>query len=311
MKITKQGIALAITIILCFSLNQTAVNSLNDTMQQEGSSLATNEQQIKAFPGGTEINFDDKGDGNPIGTSYPGVDFSPGYTIWNSSGHINYPPESGENVAYSHDINNWFIFEMPIQKVGLFVSTASIDYNLVFTAYTNQSVAIEEISITANAVNQYIEFNSYLGRIYNISVSGIGGFNFHWTIDTIKYLEFISPTPNLIDFEDLTDGTMIYGKYAGLVFSPDFQIWDSTIYAPYPPHSGNNVAYSHEIMPNITFSFPVKSVSFYINTGSGYTMQILAYSESGILLEKEYVYGNTPQQYVTLSSHLGFICSGQ
>jgi len=44
MKRKKQSIALAITLILCFSLNQTAVDSLNDTMQQEGSSLATDIQ---------------------------------------------------------------------------------------------------------------------------------------------------------------------------------------------------------------------------------------------------------------------------
>jgi len=131
MKRIKQSIALAITLILCFSLNQTAVNSLNDTMQQEGSSLTTDEQLIKQAPWEAIIDFEDLGDSDPIGASYPGLDFSPGFSIWNSTGSTYYPPESGENVAVSHEVNNWFVFDIPIQKVGLFVSTAISDYNLV------------------------------------------------------------------------------------------------------------------------------------------------------------------------------------
>jgi len=244
---------------------------------------------------------------DPIGSSYPEVDFSPGYRIWNSSGNIYYPPESGENVAVSNDVNNWFIFDIPIQKVGLFVSTAGIDYKLVFTAYTNQSVTIEEISITASTANQYIEFNSPLGRIHNISASGIVDFNYHLTIDILSYLEFISPTPNLIDFDDLAAGTDILGNYAGLYFTPDFETWASSPSGNYPPHSGSNAIYTHELMPNITFNFPVEFVSLYINLGSDYDMTVQAYSESGILLDQEYVYANKPHQYVEFRSLLGMI----
>ncbi|MBY9001872.1 MAG: hypothetical protein KGD64_13215 [Candidatus Heimdallarchaeota archaeon] len=307
MKITKKSIALAITIILCFSLNQTAVNSLSDTTQQDVNSLVAEEQQIKEFPGGVLINFDEKADSDPIGSSYPELEFSPGYRVWNSSDSIYYPPESGENVALSQDVNNWFTFEIPIQKVGLFVSTAIDDYNLVFTAYTNQNVAIEEIYITPNTINQYIEFDSPLGRIYNISASGTTGFNWHWTIDTLSYLEFSSPTPNLIDFEDLTPPTLVDGNYAGLSFTPGFTVWNSYGSSTYPPHSGNNVIYTYELVPNITFSFPVESVSLYINVASDYDMQVLAYSESGILLQKAYAPANTVNEYVTLRSLLGMI----
>jgi len=163
------------------------------------------------------------------------------------------------------------------------------------------------IILFANTINQYIEFNSPLGRIYNISASGIVDFNWHWTMDTLSYIEFVSPTPNLIDFEDLADSTVVDGNYAGLSFTPGFTIWDSSAHPLYPPHSGNNVVYTHELMPNITFSFPVEAVSMYINIGSDYNMQVLAYSESGILLEKAYVYANTVHQYVTLKSTLGLI----
>ncbi|MHA1347345.1 MAG: hypothetical protein ACTSO3_13175, partial [Candidatus Heimdallarchaeaceae archaeon] len=307
MKITKQSIALAITLILCFSLNQTAVNSLNDTMQQEGSSLATDEQQIKQAPWEAIIDFEDLGDSDPIGASYPRLDFSPGFVIWNSTGSIYYPPESGENVALSHGINNWFVFDIPIQKVGLFVSTAVADYNLVFTAYTNQNIAIEEISITANTINQYIEFNSPLGRIYNISASGIVDFNWHWTMDTLSYIEFVSPTPNLIDFEDLADNTVVDGNYADISFSLGFEVWDSSGSSVYPPHSGDNVIFSNDALPSISFSFPVEFVSFYVNSPYAYDIQVLAYSASGILIEKDYVYGGALHQYVTLRSPIGMI----
>ncbi|MHA1420175.1 MAG: hypothetical protein ACTSPO_14775, partial [Candidatus Heimdallarchaeaceae archaeon] len=307
MKRIKQSIALAITLIICFSLNQTAVNSLNDTMQQEGSSLATDEQQIKQAPWEAIIDFEDLGDSDPIGASYPRLDFSPGFVIWNSTGSIYYPPESGENVALSHGINNWFVFDIPIQKVGLFVSTAVADYNLVFTAYTNQNIAIEEISITANTINQYIEFNSPLGRIYNISASGNVDFNHHWTMDTLSYIEFVSPTPNLIDFEDLADNTVVDGNYADISFSLGFEVWDSSGSSVYPPHSGDNVIFSNDALPSISFSFPVEFVSFYVNSPYAYDIQVLAYSASGILIEKDYVYGGALHQYVTLRSPIGMI----
>lgn len=308
MKITKQSIALAITIIICFSLNQTAVNSLSDTTQQDANSFVTEEQQIKQFPGGVLIDFDDKSDGEQIVGSYLGLEFSSGYRIWNSSDNIYYPPVSGENVAVSNEINNWFVFEIPIQKVGIFVSTAITDYNIVVTSYTNNNSAIEEISIIANTTNQYIEFDSPLGRIYNISVSGTSDWFNHWTIDSLSYLELTTPTPNLIDFEDLASVVYVGGTYTGITFSPDFITWDSYGSSTYPPHSGYNVIYSNELTANITFSFPADFVSFYVNlASSNHDLQVLAYSESGILLEKDYIYGEAVNQYVSFRSLQGMI----
>ncbi|MCK5409994.1 MAG: hypothetical protein KAJ30_06990, partial [Candidatus Heimdallarchaeota archaeon] len=102
MKRTKHGMVLAIAIILCLTLNQSAVNSFTDPMQQASSSLVTDEQGIKQFPGGTVIDFDDKASFDLLGASYPGVVFSPGFRAWNSTDNIYYPPESGQNVAVSN-----------------------------------------------------------------------------------------------------------------------------------------------------------------------------------------------------------------
>lgn len=306
MKIKKHILVLTLTIILCLSISQTAVNSLNDTTQEDASLLSNDDQKIKQFPGGTVIDFDDLPSGTYVGSNYPGVVFSPGYRTWNSTGNSAFLPESGDFVVYSNEVDNWITFDMPIEKVGLFVSTAN-SYVIEVTAYTEQGVAIEEKTLEINTLNQYVEFNSLLGRIQNITIRGAPGFNGWWTMDTLSYLEFISPTPNLIDFEDLTSGTAVDENYAGLSFTPDFTIWDSSLDPNYPPHSGDNVIYTHEVMPNITFSLPIESVSFYININLAYDMQILAYSESGILLEKDYTYGNTVHQYVTLRSPLGMI----
>ncbi|MHA1224718.1 MAG: thrombospondin type 3 repeat-containing protein [Candidatus Heimdallarchaeaceae archaeon] len=48
-------------------------------------------------------------------------------------------------------------------------------------------------------------------------------------------------------------------------------------------------------------------VSFYITTASYYNMQVYAYSESGILVQKMYIYNSTKNQYITLRSTLGMI----
>ena len=242
-----------------------------------------------------------------IGDSYPGLIFSPDYRTWDSSTNIYYPPESGDFVAVSNLVDNWLIFEMPVQKAGLFISTAIDDYEIVVTAYTDQDLVIEDIEIVANTPNQYIEFHSPLGRIHKISVSGIGLFYNHWTIDTLSFTVLNAPAPNLIDFEDLADGIIIGGNYAGLSFSPGFYSWDSSASVTWPPHSGDIVIYSHEAMPNITFSFPVEYVSFYINVNGDRNMQALAYGESGILLQKANITDDARNQYIVLRSLLGMI----
>ncbi|MHA1447656.1 MAG: thrombospondin type 3 repeat-containing protein, partial [Candidatus Heimdallarchaeaceae archaeon] len=252
------------------------------------------------------ITFDDFEEGL-IEDSYPGLIFSPGYLTINTSLDVYYPPESGDKIAYSLEINNWFIFEMPVQKVGFFISTAIIDYEIVLTAYTDQTIIIEEIPIIADTPNQYVEFHSPLGRIHNISVSGQGGFPNHWGIDTLSFSVLNAPTPNLIDFEDLTDGTIVGGNYVGLTFTPGFYIWDSYGSPVWPPHSGINVIYTWELMPNITFSFSPDFVSFYISVSGDYNMQVQAYGESGVLLQKVDVNANTVNQYIVLRSLLGMI----
>ncbi len=308
MKLTKYTITLVIIITLSFSLNKTALNSsANQKVNFNNNGLTTNEQQIKKFPGGVNITFDDLASQADIDNHYPGVEFSPGYKAWNSSPSPTYPPESGENVAYTYEINNWFVFDMPIEKIGFFISTGPGNYSFVVTAYTNQSVSIEEKSLEDHVANQYVEFNSPLGRIYNISVSGDTDFNNWWAIDSISYLKFISPTPNIIDFEDLNSGESVTGKYAGISFEVGYTAWDSTSSPKYPPHSGNIIVYTYDPTPFIIFSFEVEFVSFYINIGDTYNMQFSAYSESGSLLDREYVSGEILNHYVTLESTYGKI----
>jgi hypothetical protein len=448
MKINNRVIAIAITIILCFSLNQAALNGLSNSVQQDSSSFLAEEQSIKKAPGGVLVDFDDLGNyvniyshyvdvtfsdgyltwdstanpyyyplsspnvafsnelnnnitffnhvsyvslyitqvfdynmkvvaytstdsvidsvdvavnathqfiefdipsgiihrisviGEPgfndhwvidnlfyleyvptthrtinfddfeVGTiedSYPDLLFSSGYLTINTSLNPGYPPESGDMIAYSLEINNWFIFEIPVQQVGFFISTAGIDYEIVLTAYTDQNIIIEEIPIIDNTPNQYIEFNSPLGRINNISVSGITGFPNHWGIDTLSFSILDSPTPNLIDFEDLSDFEIVDGNYPGISFSPGFQAWDSSASGLWPPHSGINVIFTHELKPNVTFLFPVDYVSFYICVNGDYNVKIQAYSESGILLQQVYVNAHAKNQYIVLRSLLGMI----
>ncbi len=307
MKKIKKSLAIAIAIALCFTLNQMVLDGLSHPLPQDAISIGTEEQSIRKAPLDVIIDFDDLGDLVTIGTHYTNLIFSPGYQSWNSTGSSSWPPESGENVAFSHEINNWFVFEIPIQKVGLFVSTGIAEHQMVVTAYTNHSVAVEEISVLANTPNQYIEFNSPLGRIYNITVSGLPSFFNQWTIDTISYSEFTSPAPNLIDFEDLANAAPVLENYAGISFTPGFLAWDASGSVLYPPHSGNMVIYTFEVNPNVTFSFPVEFVSFYACVGGDYYGQALAYSESGILLDRAYINADTPNQYITLRSRLGMI----
>ncbi len=53
------------------------------------------------FDNCTTLTFDDLPDGTTVETSYPGVAFSPGWIVWDSSGSSDYPPHSSPNVIYS------------------------------------------------------------------------------------------------------------------------------------------------------------------------------------------------------------------
>ncbi len=254
----------------------------------------------------TTITFDDFEVGY-FEDSYPGLVFSPGYQTIDTSASSTYPPHSGDMVSYSNELNNWFIFEIPIQKVGFFVSSAGTGYEIVFTAYDEQNMIIEEILILENTVNQYLEFESPFGRVYNISVSGNPGFSGHWSVDTLSYDALEAPAPNLIDFDDLSGGTPVGSNYAGITFTPGFVTWAASPTGAYPPHSGVNNIYSHELMPNITFSFPVEFVSFFICVSGVRNIQVHAYGESGILLQKVDVSNSVKNQYIVLRSLLGMI----
>ncbi|MCG3221070.1 MAG: hypothetical protein H7641_06780, partial [Candidatus Heimdallarchaeota archaeon] len=109
MKKINQGIAIAITVILCFSLNQSALNGLSNTMPQD--SFKTEEQSIKEAPGGVLIDFDDLSSSTYIYSYYDDVTFSDGYSVWDSTGNPYYYSLSSPNVAYSSELNNNITFD--------------------------------------------------------------------------------------------------------------------------------------------------------------------------------------------------------
>ncbi|MFW9853133.1 MAG: hypothetical protein ACFFDS_09325, partial [Candidatus Thorarchaeota archaeon] len=258
MKKIKQGLAIAIVIALCFSLNQAALNALSFSIPEDVKTFSTEEQLIKEAPGGVLINFDDLGNYVYIGTHYDDVIFSAGYMTWNSTLNPYYFPQSSPNVAFTNEIDNAINFTNPVSYVSFYVSTV-FDYNQVFTAHTSSDRVIDTVSIAENATHQFVEFDAPSGVIQRISTTGDPGFSDHWVMDDLFYLEYVPPNERIITFEDFDEGT-IGDSYPGVEFSPGYNVWYSFGSLWYPPESGEQVAYSHEINNWFVFEMPVKKV---------------------------------------------------
>ncbi|MHA1955025.1 MAG: hypothetical protein ACW96U_13880, partial [Candidatus Heimdallarchaeaceae archaeon] len=111
MKKMTKSIAIAITIILCFSLNQSAFNGLINAMPQEVNTFETEVETIKEAPGGVLIDFDDLTSGTFIGSHYDDVTFTAGYQVLDTTASPYYPPFSSPNIAYTNDENNNITFD--------------------------------------------------------------------------------------------------------------------------------------------------------------------------------------------------------
>ena len=254
----------------------------------------------------TTITFDDFEEDYVIADTYPRVIFSPGFETWNSSVNPVYPPESGDYVAYSHEFVNNITFNVPIMRVEFYICTFS-DYDFEISAYSKQGNAVQQFTLPIDSKNQRLEFFSAAGLINNLVINGSSGFITHWTIDSLTYTIFEPQVSNLITFEDIASGNPVGDYYPGVSFSSGFYAWDSSGNSHYPPNSGNNVIYSHESAPNITFSNPVKFVSFYVCTAGDYDIVLTAYSESGIMVQQTAINPDAKNEYVTFYSSTGMI----
>ena len=301
MKKIKQSIAIAISIILCFSLNQPFLNGLSKP--QDINPFTTELQSIKEAPGGVLIDFDDLTDGTIVGGNYAGVSFTPGFYIWDSTASALYPPMSSPNTAYSFEVNNNITFANPVSYVSLYISTP-FDYNMQVVAYTSTDLVINRVDVDTAVINQFIEFDVSSGVIHRISITGDSGFNTYWAIDDLFYLEYIPTIDRTITFDDFEEG-LIEDSYPGLIFSPGYLTINTSLDVNYPPESGDIVAYSLEINNWFIFEMPVQKVGFFISTAIiDYEIVLTAYTDQTIIIEEIPIIANTPNQYVELMNIL-------
>ena len=266
MKKIKQGIALAIAIFLCLSLNQAALNGLGISVQQDTGPVIAEAQSIKEAPGGILIDFDDLTTGTFIGTYYDDVTFSAGFLVQDMSSSPYYPPYSLPNIAYTNTEVNDITFANHVSYVSLYVCTV-FDYNIEIVAYTTTDLVVDSAAVGVNVTNQFIEINAPSGVISKISIIGDSGFNNYISIDNLFYLEYEPTIHRTITFDDFATG-VIEDTYPDITFSPGYQTINTSLNPNYPPESGDFVAYTLEINNWFIFELPIQKVGFFLSTAN-------------------------------------------
>ncbi|MCK5157822.1 MAG: hypothetical protein KAR08_01590, partial [Candidatus Heimdallarchaeota archaeon] len=306
MKKINQSIAIAITIILCFSLNQSVFNGFSNAKQQDVNSFKTEEQSIKEAPGGVLIDFDDLTSGTYIFGYYDDVTFTAGYQVLDTTASPYYYPVSSPNIAYTDDENNDITFENHVSYVSFYVSTVN-DYNIEVVAYTASDLVIDSVDIGADVIHQLIEIDAPSGVIHRLSLIGDPGFNIYCAIDNLFYLEYVPTMDRTITFDDFEEG-LIGDSYPGLIFSPDYRTWDTSTNIYYPPESGDLVAVSNDINNWFIFEMPIQKVGLFVSTAIiDYEIVVTAYTDQNLVIEEISIVANTPNQYIEFHSPLGRI----
>jgi immune inhibitor A len=180
----------------------------------EGQSMSVN----ITFPAGsqppcpnpTTINFDDLASGDYINNHYPGVVFSPGYRVWNSTGSPYYPPNSPPNVAYTHELNNSITFNSTVSYVQGYFTVVS--NRITITAYDASNSPVGSVSI-ANTTNQLVSFNH--PGIKRLVVTGTGEWYNHWALDDLSYCGEAAPCGKRVLFDNAHNNFIDYsiGSY--------------------------------------------------------------------------------------------------
>ncbi|MCG3219766.1 MAG: hypothetical protein H7641_00165, partial [Candidatus Heimdallarchaeota archaeon] len=293
MKKLKQSIAIAITIILCISLNQSAFNGLINAMPQDVNSFDTEGELIKEAPGGVLIDFDDLADSVNVLSHYDDVTFTAGYTTWDSTASLLYPPLSSPNIAYSFEDNNNITFDNHVSYVSLYISTV-FDYGIEVVAYTSTDLVVGRAAVGADVQNQFVEIDAPSGVIHRVSITGDSGFNTYWAIDDLFYLEYVLTIDRTITFEEFEVGS-IGDSYPGLIFSPDYRTWYSTGNPYYSPESGDYVAVSNLVDNWLIFEMPVQKAGLFISTAiDDYEIVVTAYTDQDLVIEDIEIVANTP-----------------
>jgi hypothetical protein len=96
----------------------------------------------------------------------------------------------------------------------------------------------------------------------------------------------------LLTFDDLPEGP-VGSPCPGVRFTDDWIVWDSSSHPDYPPHSGNNVIYSHKYGNAIIWEPAISDLSFYVSCVTSYadTYIYTAYDERGAPLEESSTLG--------------------
>jgi hypothetical protein len=74
-----------------------------------------------------------------VGDQYAGVHFSPGWNTWNSSGNIYYPPYSNPNIALTHELDNWIIWDEAQDHVSFYANcfrSGSNSFTFIVISFT-------------------------------------------------------------------------------------------------------------------------------------------------------------------------------
>ncbi len=134
------------------------------------------------------IDFDELDDGAPIGGQYAGVNFSAGWTAWNSEGNTQYPPHSAPNVVFTHETSNWIRWSSPIDGLQLFVScNTSYSDGYSYSVYDSVGTLLEEIT-TAGGQDLPIAFGAT-----GISMLKVKGHSFWYLGHTLDDLGWTAP----------------------------------------------------------------------------------------------------------------------
>jgi hypothetical protein len=149
--------------------------------------------------------------------SYPHVMFSGGYEGWTSFGSTYYPPNSGTNVAYSHDTPPMIIFTIPIMYVSFYICHP-MDYDFEILAFSDLGDLIFKTSVEPDSVDKLIEIYSEDSLIKEIYFNGTAGYNTVWSIDNLYY------AANIYTYDLDVDGLPYYDE---MLIGTDPLDWDT------------------------------------------------------------------------------------
>jgi hypothetical protein len=125
-----------------------------------------------------------------VGTQYPGVTFSAGWTAWFSgSTNPTFPPHSGTNVAYTQETDNFITLDDDIDLLEVYVNchiATVIATSFTYTVYDSAMLPLDSVTFTTRQINTPIVFN--VPGIRTLKVTGTGSmWNQYNTIDDLHY----------------------------------------------------------------------------------------------------------------------------